>query len=120
MFKKTRVNRHTEPLFDVMTKLLKFLHEKKAFYNLFLLLSVHFSGFFWYWETEKNSAKWLILILTFRGTSTGMPARCWERGPDVVTSNRFCSLIWGGGGDNDIISDLIPKLGLNRFTTKMP
>lgn len=32
-------------------------------------------------------------ILTRRGASTGMPARCWERGPDVITSNRFCSLI---------------------------
>lgn len=35
-------------------------------------------------------------ILTFRGSSTGMPARCWDRGPDDITSSRFCSLICNG------------------------
>lgn len=51
----------------------------------------------WWTETSKTrtepNKEWRI-FLTRRGSSTGMPARCWERGPDVMTSNRFCSRIW--------------------------
>lgn len=44
--------------------------------------------------TNLEKSFWEI-ILAFRGSSIGIPARCWERGPDDVTSNRFCSLICG-------------------------
>lgn len=44
--------------------------------------------YFWFevMKMEENPTR--------RGSSMGIPARCWERGPDVIISNRFCSLIW--------------------------
>lgn len=66
---------------------------------IFFLLSLHIS----YPRTWQKGG-----ILTRRGASTGMPARCWERGPDVITSNRFCSLICNRMKHRDISHQWLP------------